>query len=49
MRLMIDTYKKYWSCVKPHKGYYTMIFISKAFDEIYKSSSEILKNAVNEV
>ena len=30
MRLMIDTYKKYWSCVKPHKGYYTMIFISKA-------------------
>ena len=30
MRLMIDTYKKYWSCVKPHKGYYTMIFVSKA-------------------
>ena len=29
MRLMIDTYKKYWSCIKPHKGYYTMIFVSK--------------------
>ncbi len=30
MKLMIDTYKKYWSCIKPHKGYYTMIFVSKA-------------------
>ena len=29
MRLMIDIYKKYWSCIKPHKGYYTMIFVSK--------------------
>ena len=30
MRLMIDTYKKYWSCVKPNKLYYIMIFTSKA-------------------
>lgn len=29
MRLMIDIYIKYWSCIKPHKGYYAMIFISK--------------------
>lgn len=30
MRLMIDTYKKYWSCIKPNKFYYIMIFTSKA-------------------
>lgn len=30
MGLMIDTYKKYWSCVKPNKLYYIMIFTSKA-------------------
>lgn len=30
MRLMIDTYKKYWSCIKPNKLYYIMIFTSKA-------------------
>ena len=34
MNLMIDTYKKYWSCIKPHKVYYTGIFVSRVLSVI---------------
>ena len=34
MNLMIDTYKKYWSCIKPHKVYDTGIFVSRVLSVI---------------